>query len=35
VKQCREFNNATGTWGPDTCPHAGGLDQNIYGASTP
>jgi hypothetical protein len=35
VMQCREFNSTTGTWGPDTCPHAGGLDQNIYGASTP
>lgn len=35
VRQCRAFNSTTGTWGPHTCPHAGGLDQNIYGASTP
>jgi len=35
VLQCRAFNASTGTWGPDTCPHAGGLDQNIYGAHTP
>ncbi|HWR35469.1 MAG TPA: sialidase family protein [Clostridia bacterium] len=34
VHQCRAFNSTTGTWGPDTCPHAGGLDQNIYGAAT-
>jgi hypothetical protein len=35
VHQCRVFNSTTGTWGPDTCPHAGGLDQNIYGSVTP
>jgi hypothetical protein len=35
VKQCRAFNSTMGTWGPDTCPHDGGLDQNIYGATTP
>lgn len=23
----------TVTFGPDTCPKAGGLDQNIYGSS--
>src|SRR3954465_11328705 len=30
VKQCRAAQ-PDGTWGPDTCPRAGGLDQNIYG----
>jgi hypothetical protein len=35
VMQCRTFNPSTGTWGSDTCPHAGGLDQNIYDAVTP
>lgn len=35
VKQCRAFDSATGTWGPDTCPHDGGLDQDIYGAIMP
>ena len=34
VKQCRTFDAATG-WSGDTCPHAGGLDQNIYGATAP
>jgi hypothetical protein len=34
VLQCRALNATTGTYGPDTCPHAGGLDQNIYGALT-
>ena len=29
VLQCRIFAN--GVWGADTCPAAGGLDQNIYG----
>jgi len=24
-----------GTWSADTCPYAGGLDQNIYGDYTP
>jgi hypothetical protein len=33
VKQCRAF--VDGTWGPDTCPRDGGLDQNIYGDHTP
>ena len=31
VKQCRALDSTTGTYGPDTCPHAGGLDQDIYG----
>jgi len=31
VVQCRTFDSSTGTWGADVCPHAGGLDQNIYG----
>jgi hypothetical protein len=31
VLQCRT-QNADGTWGVDTCPNDGGLDQNIYGA---
>jgi hypothetical protein len=35
VAQCRTFDSTTGAWSPDTCPHAGGLDQNIYGASAP
>lgn len=34
VMQCRAVGS-TGAVGPDTCPHAGGLDQNIYGAKTP
>lgn len=29
VLQCRTFAN--GVWSADTCPDAGGLDQNIYG----
>ena len=29
VLQCRTFAN--GIWSADTCPDAGGLDQNIYG----
>ena len=33
VVQCRTVSN--GTWSGDTCPHAGGLDQDIYGASLP
>jgi hypothetical protein len=33
VKQCRA--PVDGTWGPDTCPRAGGLDQDIYGDHTP
>lgn len=31
VLQCREPLD-DGTFGPDTCPNAGGLNQNIYGA---
>ena len=34
VHQCR-VQNADGSWGPDTCPYEGGLDQNIYGDTTP
>jgi hypothetical protein len=34
VFQCRE-QNPDGSWGPDTCPFLGGLDQNIYGDTTP
>jgi hypothetical protein len=34
VHQCR-VQNPDGSFGPDTCPWAGGLDQNIYGAVTP
>jgi hypothetical protein len=34
VKQCR-VQNPDGSFGPDTCPYAGGLDQNIYGDLTP
>jgi hypothetical protein len=35
VKQCRTFDASAGPWRSDTCPHAGGLDQNIYGVYTP
>jgi hypothetical protein len=35
VTQCRTFDPATGTWSGDQCPHAGGLDQNIYGDHAP
>jgi hypothetical protein len=35
VIQRRTFNNATGAWSGDTCPHNGGLDQNVYGNITP
>jgi hypothetical protein len=35
VKQCRTFNPSTGSFGGDTCPHSGGLDQNIFGDKTP
>jgi hypothetical protein len=34
VLQCR-VAQADGSWGPDTCPRAGGLDQNVYGDHTP
>ncbi|MGH9053017.1 MAG: sialidase family protein [Acidimicrobiia bacterium] len=33
VLQCRELQ-PDGTFGPDTCPNAGGLNQNIYGFGT-
>lgn len=33
VHQCRTLQS--GTWGSDTCPRAGGLDQNIYGDHIP
>jgi hypothetical protein len=32
VHQCRALQ-PDGTYGPDTCPNAGGLNQNIYGNS--
>lgn len=34
VKQCRHLLS-DGSWSGDTCPRAGGLDQNIYGDTTP
>jgi hypothetical protein len=34
VHQCRT-QNADGSFSRDTCPYAGGLDQNIYGDVTP
>lgn len=34
VKQCRTYSAALG-WSGDTCPRDGGIDQNIYGATTP
>jgi hypothetical protein len=33
VLQCRT-QDASGVWSADTCPNAGGLDQDIYGART-
>jgi len=33
VMQCRA-PGPNGTFGPDTCPNAGGLDQDIFGASS-
>ncbi len=35
VVQCRTFDKASGSWSGDRCPHAGGLDQDIYGDFTP
>jgi hypothetical protein len=35
VLQCRTFNASTGAYTGDTCPRAGGLDQDIYGDQTP
>ena len=34
VLQCRELQE-DGTFGPDECPNAGGLNANIYGAALP
>jgi len=34
VKACRTFDAVTG-WSGDTCPHDGGLDQDIFGALAP
>jgi hypothetical protein len=34
VMQCRT-QNPDGSFTRDTCPYAGGLDQNIYGSTTP
>jgi hypothetical protein len=33
VLQCRTLTD--NTWSGDQCPHAGGIDQNIYGDGTP
>ena len=33
VVQCRTVSN--GSWSGDLCPHAGGLDQDIYGSALP
>ena len=33
VNQCRA-KTASGGWGPDSCPNAGGLDQDIFGAAS-
>jgi hypothetical protein len=33
VHQCRT-QDSTGAWGADSCPNAGGLDQDIVGAAT-
>ncbi|TMH46940.1 MAG: exo-alpha-sialidase [Betaproteobacteria bacterium] len=42
VTQCRvvltstdRFGNTTKRWSGDRCPHAGGIDQNIYGNALP
>jgi hypothetical protein len=35
VLQCRTFDTTLNAWTGDTCPHAGGLDQDIYGSITP
>jgi hypothetical protein len=34
VHQCRTFDPGSGLWSGDTCPHEGGIDQNIYGEQT-
>ncbi len=35
VFQTRTFDTTTNTWSGDQSPHAGGLDQDIYGARLP
>jgi len=35
VHQCRTFSTLLGAWSGDLCPHAGGIDQDIYGDHTP
>jgi hypothetical protein len=35
VRQCRTYDATAKVWSGDQCPHAGGLDQNIYGAPLP
>jgi hypothetical protein len=42
VEQCREVlttedkkGNTVKSWSSDLCPHDGGIDQDIYGDSTP
>ena len=41
VKQCRTLDTVqtkkgpVSTWSGDTCPHDGGIDQNIYGDLAP
>ncbi len=35
VSQCRTYDATAKVWSGDQCPHAGGLDQNIYGAPLP
>jgi hypothetical protein len=35
VLQCRTFNSTLNAWTGDTCPHAGGLDQDIFGSLAP
>ena len=35
VLQCRVFDQEAGAWSGDRCPHAGGIDQNIYGDYAP
>ncbi|MBA3734071.1 MAG: exo-alpha-sialidase [Actinobacteria bacterium] len=32
VLQCRTQDPSTGAWSGDTCPNAGGLDENIFGS---
>jgi hypothetical protein len=35
VLQCRTQDPTTGAWSADTCPNAGGLDQQLYGQVLP